>query len=498
MKSNLFLLLSAIILILIKLNYNIYIKSNSIKNKANKAKMEKLFKYKFSFLKKSMVISYLNIEEKNLSNFNSNKNNNELNKNKANNHEDKLNPNNKNVNIDNNSRKELSYLKLKVGFNKHNNTSFNSEKEKEDEKNKINNNDNKNKSIIIHNETFTKNYTISNILMKTKTNNNNNIENINNFNKNNINNVNTIKDNKNKDIKNNSDNINNYNNNNKISSNNLSINSPPIHKLKLISKIEELDKNTNLNTELNSNLNTELNTNLNKELNTNESESLNYTNSNLGILKYIFVQKVLLALSIYLQLFIIFLSLSFLKFYEEFFKMKNIFCNNKYSLFTVLTQKNKNEILTSTDNLIFSSGKPDIITTAKDEFFEFFLLKKFIKIERIVEIYDITEKTWKILGKKNNNFLKKFSNENTRPDFFEDFEGNCFSDNNDCNKYDYNKYDSNNSNSKIIEISFNDKIFTFPRIFSEVNKGKVYIYILYVFYFNIIFYLGCFKFCIFF
>jgi hypothetical protein len=492
MKSNLLLVFSAIILILLIFNDILSVKVNSSNNNNNinniKIRNNKLFKYRSSFLKKSIEISLKNVKDKNPIKFEVNKKKNELNNINYNDFGHKL------ISLNYNDSSEENHYKkklsdLKVNFNSINNTSLNFKdiinKEKnihnKQEEEKLKEKKHQKNNFIINNTSLIKNITISNLLINNNTINNKEKNDNNNYNydKNKTNNINK-NTNLNKNINNYTNKINenlnidiNKNNNTLLNLTNLSINPTPIKKLKLIStsKIEDLKINTNLNT----NLNTNIESNSEKEENTNFIKENNFDqNINTGFFRYIFIQKISLTISIYLQLFLIFFSLSFLKFYEEYFKVKKIFCDNKYSLFTNLTPENKDQILCSTDNLIFSSGKPDIILPAKDEFFDFIQLKKFVKIERIVEIYDINEKNWKILGKKNFSFLKKLNNEKTRPDFFEDFEGNCYSENNnDINKYD-NKFDSNNSNSKIIEISFNDKIFTFPKIFSEINIGKVY------------------------
>lgn len=171
------------------------------------------------------------------------------------------------------------------------------------------------------------------------------------------------------------------------------------------------------------------------------------------------LKKFILSISIYSQLFLIFTTISLLKLYEEYFKIKVIYCENKYSHFKVLTDENKEAILENSQSYIFTNGKPQIIEEAHDNIFDFPKHKKFVKIERIVEIYRADDKSWKVLGKKalrNNSNLHDYE-QNKIPDFIEEMI----------------EEEKDNYNKLSMHINTLDKIYTFPKIFSKMFVGKV-------------------------
>ena len=201
------------------------------------------------------------------------------------------------------------------------------------------------------------------------------------------------------------------------------------------------------------------------EYNTNQiNQKLNETDSSNNSGKFIFIQKLLLALTIYLQLFILFFTLSLLKLYEEFFKTKKIFCENKYSLFKDMTIENQSEISNSQDNLIFSSGFPYITQSAFDELLNF-PLKKFAKIERIVEISRGNDE-WILIG---NNSLRGNKDLEYNYPLFDIYENNV------SNEFSFNEklfleFCSSSPEGKIFT-------YTFPKFFSKRSLGKVNLYI---------------------
>jgi len=193
----------------------------------------------------------------------------------------------------------------------------------------------------------------------------------------------------------------------------------------------------------------------------NKINYMEYYNNNTNNLK-----KVFLGISIYSQLFLIFCTVSLLRLYEEYFKAKTLFCNNKYSYYKILTQENKELISSESSNYIFTSGKPEIKEEALDKIFDFPKDKKYVKIERIVEIYRADEKQWKILGKKalKNNTSFFFEEENKSPDMIEDMEE-----------------EEKDENYKL-DINTLEEIYTFPKIFTKMILGKVLYFELNFFY----------------
>jgi len=171
------------------------------------------------------------------------------------------------------------------------------------------------------------------------------------------------------------------------------------------------------------------------------------------------VKKIILGISIYFQLFLIISTLSLSKLYEEYFKAKILFCQNKYSYYKVLTPENKDPVLCESSIYIFTSGKPHIIEEAVDEIFDFPKNKRYAKIERIVEIYCSDEKKWKILGKEaiKNNFGLFYKEEGKTPYTIEEME-------------EGEKEDKN-----LLEINTLGENYTFPKIFTKKIIGKVLI-----------------------
>jgi len=168
-------------------------------------------------------------------------------------------------------------------------------------------------------------------------------------------------------------------------------------------------------------------------------------------------KKLIIGISIYSQLFLIISTISLLKLYEEYFKSKLIYCDNKYSLFQTLTSENKEEILSRSQSYIFTSGVPEIKVEAFDEIFDFPRNIKYVKVERVVEIFRADERTWKILGKKalkDNTSLCEEEQTKT-PDLIENIE------------------EEENPEKYKLEINTLEEIFTFPKIFSKMFLGKV-------------------------
>lgn len=166
------------------------------------------------------------------------------------------------------------------------------------------------------------------------------------------------------------------------------------------------------------------------------------------------LKKIIIAISIYGQLFLIISTISLLKLYEEYFKTKSIFCENKYSHFKTLKDENKDILLDKSHSYVFCSGNPSIKREAEDNIFNFPKNKKFAKIERIVEIYYANEEVWKIIGKNNlpNINLSQFCI-NQLP-------------------YIYLEEDLNQDKYKL-EINSLKETFTFPKIFSKLFLGEV-------------------------
>lgn len=188
--------------------------------------------------------------------------------------------------------------------------------------------------------------------------------------------------------------------------------------------------------------------------------TFDYATNNINNNNVYTIKKLILALSIYSQLFLIFSVISLLKLYEEYFKIKSIYCENKYSHFKILTPENKEALLANSQSYIFTSGKPEIKEEAHDEIFDFPKKKKFVKIERIVEIYRADEKSWKILGKKalrSNYSFSKYEEQTVKtPDMIEEMDG-----------------DEKEDNFQL-DINTLEQIYTFPKIFSKMFVGKVF------------------------
>ena len=193
------------------------------------------------------------------------------------------------------------------------------------------------------------------------------------------------------------------------------------------------------------------------------STIINYKSKNLDdkILNGNFVNKLILILSIYFQIFLIFSLLSFLKLYEEIFYLKILFCQSKYSHFIEYSSENTKEINTLLENnrKIYVSGNPIILEEAEDDIFNFPKSKKYAKIERISEIYKPNDKKWKTLGRK---IFKDDSSVISNSPFSNLFEE--IDDFDDDYKFEINIYEN---------------IFTFPKIFSKISTGKVKLKIYY-------------------
>ena len=103
---------------------------------------------------------------------------------------------------------------------------------------------------------------------------------------------------------------------------------------------------------------------------------------------------------------------------------------------------------------IFSSGNPIILEDAVDNIFDFPNIPKYVKIERVVEIFKPTENNWRILGTLSDVENSSIYKENYyRLDSVEEIEKDC----------DQCKF----------RININDSTLTFPKIFTKIFLGKV-------------------------
>lgn len=171
-----------------------------------------------------------------------------------------------------------------------------------------------------------------------------------------------------------------------------------------------------------------------------------------------FFNKLKNLLLLYLQFFVIFSLISFLKWHEELYKVKTIHVESKYSNFLDLTEgrfKNRtfNELgeFDLDDRYIFISGKTDIITPAKDYILNFNTRGRlYAKIERRVDIFHKSKKKWVKLG-----HIDRERNEETISESLE-----------------INLPYVNFLNEHYMQVSYYGEIYTFPRIISSVFLGQ--------------------------
>lgn len=155
---------------------------------------------------------------------------------------------------------------------------------------------------------------------------------------------------------------------------------------------------------------------------------------------------------LYFQIFIVFTIISLYKCYEESIILKDLHVKNKYSIYLDLSkinlQINTNEY---EGKNVYVSGLTEILSSAKDEDLDQFmenLGKQYVKIERKVEIYHISEKKWKKLGKIGSKD--------------ETFSGDL---NLDC--------EIATVGDNYMQVSYLGDIFTFPRLISSMFLGRV-------------------------
>ena len=164
------------------------------------------------------------------------------------------------------------------------------------------------------------------------------------------------------------------------------------------------------------------------------------------ISKIEFVIKILLV-CLKLSLFLIFINI--FRWYEKIYSIVTEYIESHYANIEDLTNKEFEVEKIDENHCIFISGKPVINKVAVDNVFEeIFQYNNYAKIERVVEFYNSKRKIWETISNTANM--------------------NDFILGNFDNPYNIDFYKDNH-----IQISFDNEIFTFPRLFSDVYFGEV-------------------------
>lgn len=155
---------------------------------------------------------------------------------------------------------------------------------------------------------------------------------------------------------------------------------------------------------------------------------------------------------LYFQIFIVFTIASILRCYEESVIIKELYVKNRYSLCEDISNSEVNPH-NYEDKNVFTSGFPVIKEAAKDDRLNQLLScnTKYLKIQRLVEVFNPIAKKWENLGRNNNNNSK----------IMEDF-----------NEF-YMTNDVNMIGSDYIQLSYTSQIYTFPKLMCSTFIGKV-------------------------
>jgi len=176
----------------------------------------------------------------------------------------------------------------------------------------------------------------------------------------------------------------------------------------------------------------------------NKNDKDNSPNYGFGLQLVSKLEFLLKMIIIFLKVSLLLIFINIFRWYEKTYSIITEYIKNRYSDVEDLTET-EFEMDKMDDKFIFISGKPTINKVAIDDVFQdIFTCNSYAKLDRIVEVYNVDSKSWEPVKKHNIETMAENSPMNV----------DLFKENH-------------------LQISFFDKIVTFPRLFNNNFIGEV-------------------------